>query len=371
MLFSPRHCKTWRQAIATTFLTVAAMLLAPSARCQGRKVVVVDADPRVLAAIDVALSPWSLSVALAPGPLPEEDLDSASTQARAIAAEQGAGAVVWIGKPRVVDETASLWVYDAQTRQLVVRPLTVAAPLNEARAAAIALSVKTILRSSPLAEPEVPVPAPAAVPPAPRAAPPAPVAREPAPTPVSETPTAWRLEAIVGGRTPTGTANPVEPRAALGLSFWPRAFGSHLGIGAVLEAGPGVPVEGRTSAGQFQYHGQFRQARFEMAARVRATAGRWLAFEGQAGPALLLTSLDVDVDGFASTTLNDQKVRANPTVNVGAVVDFALGLRLGFGLLVEASMPLERQRYLLQSAVTLDEPPVDLLFGARLSVGVD
>ncbi|HEV3191846.1 MAG TPA: hypothetical protein VGY54_15150 [Polyangiaceae bacterium] len=340
-------------------------LLAPSAQCQGRKVVVVDADSRVLTAIDVALSPWSLSVGPMPGPLPEGNLDAASARARAIAAEQGAGAVVWIAKARGPDETGSLWVYDAQTRQLVVRPLTVAAPLNDAGAAAIALSVKTILRSSPLVEVDVPAPAVVLPPPT---VPPVPVAPEqPAPPPVHETPSVWRLEAIVGARTPTGTETPAEPRAALGLSAWPLAFGGHFGLGAILQAGPGVPLDSAGS-GRYQYHGQFREASFEASAHARAKAGRWLAFECQVGPALLLTSLDMDVFG---TTTSDHDVRVNPTVNAGAIVDLALGPRLSFGALVDASILLDRQRYRLKSVVTIEEPPVDFLLGARLSVGVD
>ena len=365
MVSSPRHWKTWPQAVATTFLTVAIMMLAPSARCQGRKVVVVDADSRVLSAIDIALSPWSLSVGPVPGPLPEGDLDAASARARAIAAERGAGAVVWIAKARGPDETASLWVYDAQTRQLVVRPLTVAAPLNDAGAAAIALSVKTILRSSPLAEVEVPTPLVA--PPAPQTASPVPVAREERAPPLPAATSVWRLEAIFGARTPTGTGTLAEPRAAFGLSAWPLAFGGHFGLGAVLQAGPGVPVDSGGS-GRYQYHGQFREASFEASARVRAKASRWLAFECQAGPALLLTSLDMDVFG---TTTSDHDVRVNPTVNAGAIVDFALGARVGFGALVDASILLDRQRYRLKSVVTMEEPSVDFLLGARLSVGVD
>lgn len=366
MVSSPRLWKTWPKAVATTLLTVAMTLLAPSARCQGRKVVVVEADSRVLTALDVTLSPWSLSVGPAPGPPPEGDLESASARARAIAAEQGAGAVVWIAKARGPDETGSLCVYDAQTGQLVVRPLTVAPPLNDAAAAAIALSVKTILRSSPLSEVEAP--APAVVPPAPRTVPPVPVAPEqPAPPQVRETASVWRLEAIVGARTPTGTGNLAEPRAALGLSAWPQAFGGHFALGAVLEAGPGVPIDS-AGGGRYQYHGQFREASFEASAHLRAKAGRWLAFECQAGPALLLTSLDIDVFG---TTTSDHDVRVNPAVNAGAIVDLALGARVGFGVLVDASILLERQRYRLKSEVTLDEPPVELLFGARLSVGID
>ena len=347
---------------------VAMMLLAPSARCQEHKVVVIEADPRVLTAIDVALSAWSLSVGPAPGPLPEQNLDAASGRARAIAAEHGAGAVVWVAKARTPDETGSLWVYDAQTGQLVVRPLTVAAPLNDAGAAAIALSVKTILRSSTLAEAETSTLAP--VSPAPRMALPLPVAQHPIPAaPAARaTPSVWRLDAIVGARFPTGAKNTAEPRAALGISAWPKAFGSHFGLGALVQAGPGVPVE--QQGAPVQYQGLFSQGSFEACAHVRADAGPRVAFEAQAGPALVVSSLDLEFFGPTPAS-SKHKIRFDPTVNVGAIIDFALGPRIGFGVLFETTTFLYRQKYTIDTAVLLDEPPVNFLWGARLSVGVD
>jgi hypothetical protein len=128
-----------------------------------------------------------------------------------------------------------------------------------------------------------------------------------------------------------------------------------------------VPIDS-ASGGRYQYHGQSREASVEASAHVHAKAGRWLAFECQAGPALRLTSLDIDVFG---TTTSDHDVRVNPTVNAGAIVDLALGARVGFGALVDASILLDRQRYWLKSVVTIEEPAVDFLFGARLSVGID
>jgi hypothetical protein len=259
-------------------------------------------------------------------------------------------------------------VYDAQTRQLVVRPLTVAAPLNDAGAAAIALSVKTILRSSTLAEAEASAPAP--VSPAPRMALPLPIAQHPIPAPPAAraTPSVWRLDAIVGARFPTGAKNMAEPRAALGISAWPRTFGSHLGLGALVQAGPGVPVE--QQGAPVQYQGLFSQGSFEACAHVRADVGPRVAFEAQAGPALVVSSLDVEFFGPTPAS-SKHKIRFNPTVNVGAIIDFALGPRVGLGVLFETSTFLYRQTYTIDTVVMLDEPPVDLLWGARLSVGVD
>src|SRR5580698_502372 len=183
-------------------LTIVAALVASTAASTAEaregRVVAVDVDPRVADALVVALSPWSLTVVRAPGPAPAADLDAATARARAVASEQQAGAVVWIAPPRPPDARATLWVYDAQTLELAVRPLTVAEPFDDAGAAAVALSVKTVLRASPLAAPEPP---PEAAPaPSP---PPSPVVTAPLPPPTQPE---WRLETLLGVRAPTGAS---------------------------------------------------------------------------------------------------------------------------------------------------------------------
>ncbi len=113
-------------------LTVAVLLFALPAHAAEGRVVIIDLEPRVADALVVALSPWSLAVVRAPGPNPAADIDAASSRARAIATEHRAGAVVWIVPPRKPSERGSLWVYEAQTMALAVRPLTVSAPFDDA-----------------------------------------------------------------------------------------------------------------------------------------------------------------------------------------------------------------------------------------------
>src|ERR1700722_5126500 len=120
-------------ALAAAFVTSTV----EAAEAHERRVVVIDVDPRVAAALVVALSPGSRTVVPTPGPSPAPDFDAASARARTLATEQHAGAVVWIAAPRAPDTEATLWVYDAQTLQLAVRPLTVAEPFDDAGAAAV------------------------------------------------------------------------------------------------------------------------------------------------------------------------------------------------------------------------------------------
>jgi hypothetical protein len=336
-------------------LAIAAALVASPAEARdARVVVVIDVDPRVDSALVVALSPWSLTIVRTPGPRPAPDLDSASSRASAIASEQHAGAVVWISPPRAPDDKASLWVYDAQTLQLAVRPLTEAEPFDDAGAAAVALSVKTVLRASPLATPEPPSEEP---PPRPEVPAPAPItAPPPAPHP------AWRVETNVGVRTPTGASAAVEPRAALGASVWPATFGDHAGVGLAIEAGPGVSVGTRA------FQGELRAASLDVTARLRARGGRWLAFEIQGGPGLLLASLEGQV---LPAGVHLHALRLDPSLDLGGIVDVTPTSRVSVGVGVGVTTLLRFQRYALDGAPLLSGPAVTGLGGLRLSVEVD
>ncbi len=395
-------------------LILAGLLFSSAAHAGEGRVVAIDLEPRVADALVVALSPWSLAVVRTPGPSPAADIDAASTRARAVAAEQHAGAVVWITPPRKPSEHSSLWVYEAQTMALAVRPLTVSAPFDDAGAAAVALSVKTILRASPLVGPEpsedtapkrgpsavaptptptsapAPAPAPTSAPtptptptlaraptptPAPTLAPPPPPTPPPTPTPtpepshetVTEAPPrptrdsrrTWRIETVIGARSPTGASVTLEPRVAVGASLW---LAGRAGLGLQLQAGPGVTVN--TSA----FQGQLREGAAELTARVRVPGDRWLAFEFQSGPSLVLSALDGQA---LATGAPLHALRLDPAVNAGAIVDFTPGANISVGLIFDASALLRFQRYALDGTPLLTEPGFVMLSGLRLTVQVD
>jgi hypothetical protein len=334
-----------------------ATLAAPEAAASTGRVVVIDVDPRVIDALVVALSPWSLTVVRAPGPSPTDEIDAATARARGVAAEEHAGAVVWIAAPRAPESQATLWVYDAETLELSVRPLSVSAPFDDVGAAAVALSVKTILRDSPLlaqeALPALPTaPVLAAPPPA------SPAGRAPA----SPGPFSWRFETVLGVRAPTGSGAAVEPRAAIGASLWPATLGGHAGLGLQLQAGSGVSV------GKPDFQGELRGASLEVTVRLRAPARPWLAFELQVGPALWLTSLDGQALDSGATL---HAVRVDPALDAGAVADLALAAHVGLGLALGGSALLRFQRYALDGAPLFTEPTWVGVFGLRLSVEVD
>ncbi len=338
-------------------------LITSSARAEGARVVVVDAEPRVTEAIDVALSPWSLVVLRAPGPLPEADIVTALARARAIAGEDRAGAVVWIEPASANSVHPSLWVYDAETQQLAVRPLGASAPFDEAGAAAVALSVKTILRGSALDASARPPP-PAQAPAPPENAPPVRVRAEPAPQ-VEREP-GWRIEADAAVQTPTAAraSDAFQIRAGLGASVWPRAVGGHVGAGVSVHGGPSVALDLPF------FHGQLFEGSLEATGRLGARAAPWLAFELQTGPALVL----VDLDGETRPSPKPaHALRLNPAWGASAVVDFRLSSRISVGALAGMSAALFRvQSFTVDNVLEVTrEPNVVARFGVRLSVGVD
>lgn len=331
---------------------------ARDAAASSGRVVVIDVEPRVVDALVVALSPWSLTVVRAPGPSPVEEIEAATARARVVAADEHAGAVVWIAAPRPPELQATLWVYDAETLELTVRPLSVWAPFDDAGAAAVALSVKTILRDSPLlAQETTPPPSPVPV------APPAPSSFAPsAPHRAAPASIAWRFETLLGARAPTGAGAVVEPRAAIGGSMWPSALGGLAGLGLELQAGSGVSV------GTPAFQGELRGASLELTARLRVQARRWFAFEFQGGPALWLTSLDGQARASGATL---HALRVDPALDASAVADLAVAARIDLGLALGASALLRFQRYALDGAPLITEPTWVGVFGLRLSVEVD
>jgi hypothetical protein len=343
----------------TAAVLLAWAVCAPDAAASSGRVVVIDVEARVIDALVVALSPWSLTVVRAPGPSPVEEIEAATARARVVAADEHAGAVVWIAAPRPPELQATLWVYDAETLELTVRPLSVWAPFDDAGAAAVALSVKTILRDSPLLAAETAPPPPSLT----TVAPPAPPSFAPSgPAPAPPASIAWRFETLLGARAPTGAGAAVEPRAAIGGSLWPSAMGG-AGLGLELQAGSGVAVGTPTV-----FQGELRGASLELTARFRLQARRWLAFEFQGGPAVWLTSLDGQARASGATV---HALRVDPALDASVVADLAVAARIDLGLALGTSAFLRFQRYALDGTPLITEPTWVGVFGLRLSVEVD
>jgi hypothetical protein len=106
----------------------------------------------------------------------------------------------------------------------------------------------------------------------------------------------------------------------------------------------------------------------EVTGRARVPGDRWLAFEFQGGPSMVLSSLSAQA---LPSGASFRALRLDPAIDAGAIVDFTPGAHIAVGLIVEASALLRFQRYSLDGAPILSEPNFVMVSGVRLSVGVD
>jgi len=108
------------------------------------RVILLDSSPSLARALRTALSPWGLQLESSSHPRPESSLPAAAASAQQLARELGAGALVWLSADA---HGAALWLYEASRDSVRVRTFP-DRPLDDALAAALALSVKTWLRSA-------------------------------------------------------------------------------------------------------------------------------------------------------------------------------------------------------------------------------
>lgn len=368
---------------ALVFTLTSVYALRPSVASEDR-VAVAGAPPNVAKAIAMALSPWGLHVVTVSTTISSDDMATATDAARALAKEQDAGAIVWFATTD--DEHTSLWMYDSETEAVAVRPLTQPRPFDDASAAAIALTVKTLLRTTALAPPRerapIPVastsaassasPAQSAAPVAsastapssslaPRAAPSASTAPSAKAIEMPASSPRWRIDALLLGRTPTGASTNVAVEGGLAASYWPSIFGNRIGAGLDFLAGPSLDASGPLFAGTFSdtSFGATLRARFERAP---------LAIELDLRPALHLTSLS----GTSLTTARSLAVtRGDVSLGLFAVPELALGRRIAIGAPLGLDTFLRTQLYVLGGAEILRAPTFDFDFGGRVSLALD
>jgi hypothetical protein len=293
------------------------------------RVVYLGDDAELTRALEVALGPWGVVVVTTADP-PPRDLPAAGE----LAAVVDADAMVWTA---TVAGVPTLHVYDETVRQLVVRPLAAAPPFDAPTAAAVALTVKTVLRLGRVApvEERVDETHVATGPPRPAA-----VALR------------WRVETALGSRLADGDA---ELRSTVGLVWSPR--GGRLGVGVGLALGPGVAVDVP------EFAGRHTGTSIVAAARWRVPLGA-VFLEPAAGLSLTRATLDgVAVAGDVRAHV----VRYNP----GGVAQLALGARtanLELAIVGGAGVAFRRQRFLLGGMPLYEVPALDWHIGLRLSV---
>ncbi len=118
------------------------------------RVVLLGAPDTLARALRTALRPWGMTLERSAGATPEPTLPGTALRAGELARELRAEVLVWISANA---DGAALWIYEASRDTVRARPFP-DRPVDEALAAALALSVKTWLLS-PSVEPELAPPA--------------------------------------------------------------------------------------------------------------------------------------------------------------------------------------------------------------------
>lgn len=312
------------------------------------RVVLIGIDRRFACALQTALDPWGLRLIDSDAASPGSSMPSTSLSARAIALEQGARAVIWIGQDPA---GFALWVYDAYSDRSVSRPVP-EPPFRSSVSASLALSVKTTLMMVGLAsEPE------------PRSEPPPPALDTPAPPPHEAEPAprpAPRWQLGVHGGVQLGPLDGVsrDVRYALALRWSPAAFGARAWL--ELELAAGLPLAVHTQ----QIQGRIWDAASALAVGFTQPLTDVWAISASGAAALHVTSLSgtAPADG-----VHIDDLRANPSLRLRTELRAELG-PLALGLEPSFEVWLRAQRYEANSAPVLDHRR--RAFGLMLAVWV-
>jgi hypothetical protein len=177
------------RALAVAGVVLIAVLVAIGSRVEAQaasatpvRLVLVSPPAELEAAVRAALAPWRVAIIVEPGEPPRD-----AATAAVVAERHRANAVAWV-------DVGSMRVFEPGATDLVARPVD---EIDEASAASLALTLKTLLRLPPL--PPEPEPEPLPVEPAPA------VIRAAAPRRAWP----WRLSAMAGARA---RSEGVEPR---------------------------------------------------------------------------------------------------------------------------------------------------------------
>lgn len=314
---------------------VLVLSLARGAAADARpEIAAVGVGPAVERALRIALGDWRVTIEPVPGASPSATMPLAADEARAIAEARGADAVVWISE---AGGAHALWIYDRREGRVTSRPLAGGPSFDDVTAAAVALSVKTLLGTSHVA------------PPAQR------FGAHPARA------SAFRLESTIGGRHEAVRGQGVDLRLGLGASWSPSLLAHRLAIGVAARVGPGVGASGPG------FRGSFRETSLSLSGRLRLPVGTLATVEAALGASLLLTG----IEGTAATSRQVDVARTNPSIDAGVAGDLAITRSLRVGLGLRGSFLLRHQRYEVHGAPVVDLSPATLELEARTIVGLD
>lgn len=268
------------------------LLLAPMASAEGakRKLLLVNTPRELERATQIALGPWDVEVRTTSAASLGATQPGATEGAHRLANEQRADVVTWYSQTE--DGRSTIWIFDAQNENTYSRAYS--SHVSEETAAAVALSIKTLLRASPIAPEHERITVSETMHPAGR----------------------FRLGLDVGART--GFAVVSVPEATLRFDWSPRALEDHFSVG--LYGTVGLESETQASDRTLRTHGWGTG----LYAGARTLVGP-MVLGGRLGAGLFVTNLSEDLFG-------DQFNRVIPVLEGNVSFGAALGTRLEIGV---------------------------------------
>jgi len=310
------------------------MLLARPALAQDRSVALIDADEELAHAVLLALSPWGVTARLTHEPSPGVDLPMAAHRAAALCQQLSVSVVVWVSAS---EQGSLLWIYDAQTNEVITRELAERPPFSSPAAASVALSLKALLRTTKVAPPIERQGSPAGVPP--RAT--------------------NRLTLEASGNVRFFAPDSTLVYAGIGGLWWFGPGPARLGAGLSFGSSAGVAIESAN------FSGNYRELSLSAALAGQLVGNRWLRSSLFGGFTAHYSEL------FGVSNVVGEAAESNrlvPSVDAGSDVAFMLGGGMHLGLGVKASYLPRPQRYLVQGETVLSLWPIAAEFGVKFGI---
>lgn len=355
------------------------------ALADSKRVVLLDPGVELTRAARVALEPWQVELVVVSAPTPGATAPATHERARDIARTQDAVAVVWTSAS---SGGYALWMFARAGEHVVARHLSIMPPFDAVSAAAVALSIKTLLRHSETApvaerygalltdEQTRAVEQSTAPPPwapnatrtlsastttsfndvaAPRdVASQKPTAVHPATLsqtddrrflPSRGTPSDVQLELTASTRFLSTTSGGVEPRFGVGATWWPRQ--RRAGISLATTLGPAQELDSA------RFRGTLRDYGAGLLARLRHDLGHAVRLVAGLGMRVDLTQLDGNVPLSERSIARTFRLAPAAALDLGA--DAILSAWTRIGLRAGGAWLLRTQRYLVRG-----EPVVEL-----------
>lgn len=312
---------------------VAVFCFAMVARGNPQRIAVLQADDELLRAVSLALGPWGLQTIAIDAPLPPASQPEAVEAASRLAPELDVEAVVWVTR---LERGSLLWVYDVRTGDVTTRLLSESPPFDSAAAAAVALTVKTVLRASAVAPPEERFGAQTAPP----------EERFSAQTAPPEAAHLSALELGGGGHWVSG--GQLDFRISLGALLWLEAR-RRFGLSLEVASGPGISID------DSDYNGRYRELVLGGKVRLRLVDAPALSVLLALGGAAHFANLE----GTLAGGLGDSDVkRVNASIDAEARVNFHVSNRVYFGIGLGAAYFPSYRRYLVRGRPVLSPWPL-------------